>query len=84
MKRKPTTVFSEWAATGRDEPMAKGHEVAVNNMLEYALKNKKNFSFIDAGCGNGWVVRLVKAHNDCAAATGVDGAQKMIGKSAVY
>ena len=59
MKRKPTTVFSEWAAIGRDEPMAKGHEVAVNNMLEYALKNKKNFSFIDAGCGNGWVVRLV-------------------------
>ena len=40
MKRIPTTVFSEWAATGRDEPMAKGHEVAVNNMLEYALKNK--------------------------------------------
>jgi trans-aconitate methyltransferase len=81
MKRKPTTVFSEWAATGRDEPMAKGHEVAVNNMLEYALKNKKNFSFIDAGCGNGWVVRRVKAYNDCAAATGVDGAQKMIEKA---
>ncbi len=35
-------------ATGRDERMAKGHEVAVNNMLEYSLKNKKNFTFIDA------------------------------------
>jgi SAM-dependent methyltransferase len=81
MKRIPTTVFSEWAATGRDERMAKGHEVAVNNMLEYALKNKKNFTFIDAGCGNGWVVRLVKAHKYCVAAAGVDGAYMMIEKA---
>jgi predicted TPR repeat methyltransferase len=81
MKRIPTTVFSEWAATGRDERMAKGHEVAVNNMLEYSLKNKKNFTFIDAGCGNGWVVRLVKAHKYCVAAAGVDGAYMMIEKA---
>ena len=74
MKRIPTAVFSEWAEIGRDERMAKGHEVAVNNMLEYALKDKKKFSFIDAGCGNGWVVRLVKAHKGCVAAAGVDGA----------
>lgn len=81
MKRIPTTVFSEWAATGRDERMAKGHEVAVNNMLEYALKDKKNFTFIDAGCGNGWVVRLVKALKGCLSASGVDGAQMMIEKA---
>jgi SAM-dependent methyltransferase len=81
MKKIPTAVFSEWAATGRDEPMAKGHEEAVNNMLEYVLKDKKNFRFIDAGCGNGWVGRLVKAHNNCAYAAGVDGAQKMIEKA---
>ncbi len=81
MKRVPTTVFSEWAATGRDERMAKGHEVAVNNMLVYALKDKKNFSFIDAGCGNGWVVRMVKARKGCVAASGIDGAQMMIEKA---
>lgn len=81
MKRIPTAVFSEWAEIGRDERMAKGHEVAVNNMLEYALKDKKKFSFIDAGCGNGWVVRLVKAHKGCVAAAGVDGAQMMIEKA---
>ena len=62
MKRIPTTVFSEWAAIGRDERMAKGHEVAVKNMLDYALRGLDNYSFIDAGCGNGWVVRLVKAN----------------------
>jgi predicted TPR repeat methyltransferase len=81
MKRIPTTVFSEWAAIGRDESMAKGHEVAVNNMLNYALKGLDNYSFLDAGCGNGWVVRLVKAHKGCVAASGVDGAQMMIEKA---
>ena len=81
MKRIPTTVFSEWAAIGRDERMAKGHEVAVKNMLDYALKGLDNYSFIDAGCGNGWVVRLVKAHKGCVAAAGVDGAQMMIEKA---
>lgn len=81
MKRIPTTVFSEWAAIGRDERMAKGHEVAVKNMLDYALKGLDNYSFIDAGCGNGWVVRLVKAHKGCVVAAGVDGAQMMIEKA---
>lgn len=82
MKRIPTTVFSEWAEIGRDERMAKGHEVAVNNMLDYSLKGQGNFfSFIDAGCGNGWVVRLVKALKGCLSAAGVDGAQMMIEKA---
>ena len=74
-------MFSEWAAIGRDERMAKGHEVAVKNMLDYALKGLDNYSFIDAGCGNGWVVRLVKAHKGCVVAAGVDGAQMMIEKA---
>ena len=74
-------MFSEWAAIGRDERMAKGHEVAVKNMLDYALRGLDNYSFIDAGCGNGWVVRLVKAHKGCVVAAGVDGAQMMIEKA---
>lgn len=81
MKRIPTTVFSEWAAIGRDERMAKGHEVAVKNMLDYALRGLDNYSFIDAGCGDGWVVRLVKANKGCVVAAGVDGAQMMIEKA---
>ena len=50
MKRIPTTVFSEWAEIGRDERMAKGHEVAVNNMLDYALKNQENFNLTIISC----------------------------------
>jgi cyclopropane fatty-acyl-phospholipid synthase-like methyltransferase len=81
MKRKPTIVFSEWAESGRDEKMASGHKVAVGNMLEFALKYRKEFSFIDAGCGNGWVVRRVRSIKNCYNACGVDGAQMMISKA---
>ncbi len=81
MKRSPTTVFSEWAEEGRDEKMAKGHEAAVSNMLDGVLKKYNSYRFIDAGCGNGWVVRLVNAHKDCRSAIGVDGSKKMIEKA---
>ncbi len=81
MKRVPTVVFSEWAESGRDVPMAKGHERAVANMLKFALKGRSNYSFIDAGCGNGWVVRKVKTLPGCVTAIGLDGAPKMIEKA---
>jgi len=83
MKRVPTVVFSEWAESGRDEKMAQGHEDAVANMLAFALKDRAAYTFIDAGCGNGWVVRHVKKLPECFAATGVDGAPKMIKKAKV-
>lgn len=80
-KRTPTVVFGEWAERGRDEGMAKGHQQAVDHMLGSALKNRKSFSFLDAGCGNGWVVRQVSKHPQCVSAAGVDGAQQMINKA---
>ena len=82
MGRKPTDVFSEWAKQGRDEGMAKGHKSAVNQMLSIALKGRDKFSFIDAGCGNGWVVRQVAKHPKCISAKGVDGSKEMIKKAA--
>mgnify|MGYP001168025130 FL=1 len=81
MKRAATTVFGEWAALGKDEKMAHGHESAVKNMLEAVLKNHTAYRFIDAGCGNGWVVRMVKQLKDCSAALGVDGSKKMVEKA---
>ena len=52
------------------------------NMLDFALKNQQTpFSFIDAGCGNGWVVRKVTELPNCYAALGVDGSEKMIQKA---
>jgi predicted TPR repeat methyltransferase len=49
-------------------------------MLELSLP-KRPFSFLDAGCGNGWVVRLVKSMEDCLLSEGIDGSVKMIEKA---
>lgn len=81
MNNKPVTVFGKWAESGRDEDMAAGHLPAVDHMLSVALKELKDFDFIDAGCGNGWVVRKVSQLGNCKKATGVDGALKMIEKA---
>jgi trans-aconitate methyltransferase len=40
-----------------------------------------SFTFIDAGCGNGWAVRKMKEHPLCEKAIGVDGALDMIRKA---
>lgn len=77
-------VFGEWAELGRDEGMAEGHKQAVDHMLGMALNNQKQFSFVDAGCGNGWVVRQVAKNPKCVSASGVDGAQQMIDKAKAY
>jgi SAM-dependent methyltransferase len=80
-KRSPVEVFSEWAEIGKDEGMAKGHLSAVTQMLERALPTDESFSFLDAGCGNGWVVRLVSEIERCTHASGVDGSERMIEKA---
>ena len=55
MTRKATDIFSEWASIGRDAGMQKNHWNAVKNMFQTLIKEQsKPFSFIDAGCGNGW------------------------------
>ena len=65
--------------------MEKGHAVSVDDMLDFALEERvdkgKNFSFLDVGCGNGWVVRKVLQNTLCNKAVGVDGAKQMIIKA---
>jgi len=39
------------------------------------------FSFLDVGCGNGWVVRKVSQLEKCVLAEGIDGAPEMISKA---
>ena len=76
-----TDVFSKWALMGKDEGMEKGHYPSVKAMLDIALRYvKTEFTAIDLGCGNGWVVRLL---NDLGAksAEGVDGSIEMIKKA---
>ena len=77
----PIKVFSKWVINGKDEGMQKHHSSSVKNMLEYATKGLKNYSFIDAGCGNGWVVRDISLDHKCINAVGVDGSSNMIEKA---
>lgn len=81
-QRTATDLFSEWAASGRDEGMEKGHTASVEAMLEAVLPNlNPGFNAIDVGCGNGWVVRRLNGLDACQHASGVDGAVTMIDKA---
>lgn len=80
--RSATDLFSEWADSGRDAGMEQGHAASVDVMLDRLLTDRDTpFTAIDIGCGNGWVVRRLKAHRLCHGATGVDGAPSMIAKA---
>jgi len=80
-KKAATEVFSQWALIGKDEGMERGHAASVKAMLELALpKVKSEFSAIDLGCGNGWVVRLL-SEMGASHSEGVDGAIEMIKKA---
>tara|TARA_B100000427_G_C15507486_1_gene594667 strand:+ start:1078 stop:1701 length:624 start_codon:yes stop_codon:yes gene_type:complete len=82
MKRQATDIFSEWALIDKDKGMQKNHMNAVDSMLKTLIKmHHKPFSFIDAGCGNGWVVRKILEHPLCNSAIGIDGAEGMIQKA---
>ena len=80
--RTATDVFSEWADVGKDAGMEKGHAPAVHEILTAAFAEIQSefsgFTAIDAGCGNGWVVRLLTSMDNCKSAVGVDGAESMI------
>ena len=80
--QKPIEIFGKWAEEGKDVGMEKGHATSVKDMLNFALQERanigKNFSFLDLGCGNGWVARNVSKNSLCAKAVGIDGAEQMI------
>ena len=80
--RKATDVFGEWAAKGKDEGMEKNHAIPVKEMIDFILYNReKKFSFLDLGCGNGWVVREIVKNPLCYRAVGIDGSENMISKA---
>ena len=77
-----TEIFSQWALNGRDIGMEANHAPAVNAMLDEVIGYRSSpFSIIDAGCGNGWVVRKIIEDPLCKNAIGVDGAKNMIEKA---
>ena len=74
---KTSKLFDVWANTGRSEQMEKGHGSTVNQFLD-KLSLKENFSFLDIGCGNGWVVRKMSQKLSCVNAIGIDKSKLMI------
>ena len=80
--KKAIDIFGEWAEQGKDVGMENTHAMPVKEMIDFALEERekigKNFSFLDLGCGNGWVVRDVANNILCDQSVGIDGARQMI------
>ena len=74
---KTTKVFNSWAKAGRAEEMEEGHGVTVGKFLG-SISFDKSFSFLDIGCGNGWVVRKIAELPKCKKAMGIDKSKNMI------
>lgn len=72
--------FDKWAKTGRDELMEKEHANSVIKCLN-SIKFEKKFSFLDIGCGNGWVVRRVASLKNSGQVVGIDKSANMIKKA---
>ncbi len=77
---KVRTTFDEWAKIGRAELMEKEHSKTVLKFLN-SIRFEKPFSFLDVGCGNGWVVRKISQIQNCKKAVGIDKSQNMITKA---
>lgn len=69
--------FDEWAQNGRAELMEVEHGKNVSKFLD-TITFDEPFSFLDVGCGNGWVVRKIAKENNCKKSIGIDKSKKMI------
>ena len=69
--------FDKWAQNGRAELMEIEHGKNVSKFLE-SISFDKPFTFLDVGCGNGWVVKKISKNNNCKKAIGIDKSKKMI------
>ena len=69
--------FDKWAQNGRAELMEIEHGKNVSKFLQ-TVSFDKAFTFLDVGCGNGWVVRKIAKEENCKKAIGIDKSKKMI------
>ena len=77
---KVRQTFDEWAQNGRDELMEKEHSKNVMKFLK-TVSFDSQFSFLDIGCGNGWVIREIVKEEKCKKAIGIDKSKKMISQA---
>ena len=69
--------FDRWAQNGRAEMMEIEHGTNVLKFLK-SISFDKPFTFLDVGCGNGWVVRKIAKEKNCKKSTGIDKSKKML------
>jgi len=74
---KVRSTFDNWALSGRSDLMEKEHAKTVLKFLQ-SISFKKSFSFLDVGCGNGWVIRKIAKNKNCKKAIGIDKSKNMI------
>ena len=72
--------FDEWAQNGRADLMEVEHGKNVLKFLK-TIQFNMPFTFLDVGCGNGWVVRHMIKEKKCKKAIGIDKSKKMIAQS---
>ena len=70
-------IFDQWAQDGRAENMEKEHSKNVIKFLN-TVPFERPFTFLDIGCGNGWVIRKIVEQNNCRKAIGIDKSKNMI------
>ncbi len=69
--------FDEWAQNGRAELMETEHGKNVSKFLQ-TISFDKPFTFLDVGCGNGWVVKKIAKEKNCKKSIGIDISRNMI------
>jgi len=74
---KVRKTFDKWAQNGKAELMETEHEKNVLKFLQ-KIPFDKPFTFLDVGCGNGWVVRRISNEKKCRKSIGIDKSKKMI------
>ncbi len=74
---KVRKTFDKWANNGRAEEMEMEHGKNVLKFLK-TIPRVQPFTFLDVGCGNGWVVRKIGNEKYCKKSTGIDKSKKMI------
>ena len=77
---KTAALFDDWADRNKDIGMENGHRTAVLKLIE-SITIDQPFSFLDIGCGNGWLVRQFRQHPLCTFAMGIDKSSHMIYKA---
>lgn len=76
IEKQAADEFDRWARAGRGESMARGHRAIVEPVVS-RWQLGPGSAALDAGCGNGWAVRLL-LERGAGAATGADISPEMV------